>query len=296
MFKSGFVAICGRPNVGKSTLMNGLIKHKIAIISPKSQTTRNKIQGVLTDEDSQIIFIDTPGIHKPHNKLSENLNKMAFSATRDVECIVFMVDGSEEFGVGDSFIIEKLKNAKVPVFLVINKIDKLKPGTVKDLEHHFRKLFNFEKIIPISALNLENTDILIEEIKKILPEGPKYYPDGFLSDHPESFVMAELIREKILYFTHDEIPHSVAIEIEEIKKLKSGYLDVSAVIIVERKSQKGIIIGKGGTMIKKIGVAARKDMESLLGNKIYLTTFVKVEEDWRNSVHRLKEYGYNIKD
>lgn len=296
MFKSGFVAICGRPNVGKSTLMNGLIKHKIAIISPKSQTTRNKIQGVLTDEDSQIIFIDTPGIHKPHNKLSENLNKMAFSATRDVECIVFLVDGSEEFGVGDSFIIEKLKNAKVPVFLVINKIDKLKPETVKDLEHHFKKLYNFTKIIPISALNLENTDVLVEEIKKVLPEGPKYYPDGFLSDHPEEFVMAELIREKILYFTHDEIPHSVAVEIESIKKLKSGYLDVSAVIVVERKSQKGIIIGKGGTMIKKIGVAARKDMESLLGNKIYLTTFVKVEEDWRNSIHHLKEYGYNSKD
>ena len=296
MYKSGFVAICGRPNVGKSTLMNGLIKHKIAIISPKSQTTRNKIQGVLTDDDAQIIFIDTPGIHKPHNRLSENMNKMAFSATKDVECIVFMVDGSEEFGVGDSFIVDKLKNAKVPVFLVINKIDKLKPGTVKDLEYHFKKLYNFEKIIPISALNLENTDVLVNEIKNILPQGPKYYPDGFLSDHPEEFVMAELIREKILYFTHDEIPHSVAVEIEEIKKLKSGYLDVSAVIIVERKSQKGIIIGKEGQMIKKIGVAARKDMESLLGNKIYLCTFVKVEEDWRNNIHNLKEYGYNSKD
>ena len=269
MYKSGFVAICGRPNVGKSTLMNGLIKHKIAIISPKAQTTRNKIQGVLTDDDAQIIFIDTPGIHKPHNRLSENMNKMAFSATKDVECIVFMVDGSEEFGVGDNYIIEKLKNAKVPVFLVINKIDKLKPGTVKDL---------------------------VNEIKNLLPEGPKYYPDGFLSDHPEEFVMAELIREKILYFTHDEIPHSVAVEIEEIKRLKSGYLDVSAVIIVERKSQKGIIIGKEGQMIKKIGVAARKDMESLLGNKIYLSTFVKVEEDWRNNAHHLKEYGYNSKD
>lgn len=296
MYKSGFVAICGRPNVGKSTLMNGLIKHKIAIISPKAQTTRNKIQGVLTDEDAQIIFIDTPGIHKPHNRLSENMNKMAFSATKDVECIVFMVDGSEEFGVGDNYIIEKLKNAKVPVFLVINKIDKLKPGTVKDLEYHFKKLYNFKKIIPISALNLENTDTLVNEIKNLLPEGPKYYPDGFLSDHPEEFVMAELIREKILYFTHDEIPHSVAVEIEEIKRLKSGYLDVSAVIIVERKSQKGIIIGKEGQMIKKIGVAARKDMESLLGNKIYLSTFVKVEEDWRNNAHHLKEYGYNSKD
>lgn len=296
MFKSGFVAICGRPNVGKSTLMNGLIKHKIAIMSPKSQTTRNKIQGVLTDEDAQIIFIDTPGIHKPHNRLSENMNKMAFSATKDVECIIFMVDGSEEFGVGDSFIIDKLKSVNVPVFLVINKIDKLKPGTVEDLKHHFKKLYNFYKIIPISALNLENTDLLLNEIKNILPEGPKYYPDGFLSDHPEEFVMAELIREKILYFTHDEIPHSVAIEIESIKKMKSGHLDVSAVIVVERNSQKGIIIGKNGAMIKKIGVAARKDMESLLGNKIYLTTFVKVEEDWRNSIHHLKEYGYNSKD
>lgn len=296
MFKSGFVAICGRPNVGKSTLMNGLIKHKIAIMSPKSQTTRNKIQGVLTDEDAQIIFIDTPGIHKPHNRLSENMNKMAFSATKDVECIIFMVDGSEEFGVGDSFIVDKLKSVNVPVFLVINKIDKLKPGTVEDLKHHFKKLYNFKKIIPISALNLENTDTLLEEIKNILPEGPKYYPDGYLSDHPEEFVMAELIREKILYFTHDEIPHSVAIEIESIKKMKSGHLDVSAVIVVERNSQKGIIIGKNGAMIKKIGVAARKDMESLLGNKIYLTTFVKVEEDWRNSIHRLKEYGYNNND
>ena len=296
MFKSGFVAICGRPNVGKSTLMNGLIKHKIAIMSPKSQTTRNKIQGVLTDEDAQIIFIDTPGIHKPHNRLSENMNKMAFSATKDVECIIFMVDGSEEFGVGDSFIVDKLKSVNVPVFLVINKIDKLKPGTVEDLKHHFKKLYNFNKIIPISALNLENTDTLLEEIKNILPEGPKYYPDGYLSDHPEEFVMAELIREKILYFTHDEIPHSVAIEIESIKKMKSGHLDVSAVIVVERNSQKGIIIGKNGAMIKKIGVAARKDMESLLGNKIYLTTFVKVEEDWRNSIHRLKEYGYNNND
>ena len=292
MYKSGFVAICGRPNVGKSTLMNGLIKHKIAIISPKAQTTRNKIQGVLTDDDAQIIFIDTPGIHKPHNRLSENMNKMAFSATKDVECIVFMVDGSEEFGVGDNYIIEKLKNAKVPVFLVINKIDKLKPGTVKDLEYHFKKLYNFEKIIPISALNLDNTDTLVNEIKNLLPEGPKYYPDGMISDHPENFIISEIVREKILYFTRDEVPHSVAVCVERVRRTKNGSVAIDATIIVERDSQKGIIIGKGGTMIKKIGTAARKNLEHLLDTPINLELFVRVENNWRNSSKYLSEFGY----
>ena len=217
MFKSGFVAICGRPNVGKSTLMNGLIKHKIAIMSPKSQTTRNKIQGVLTDEDAQIIFIDTPGIHKPHNRLSENMNKMAFSATKDVECIIFMVDGSEEFGVGDSFIVDKLKSVNVPVFLVINKIDKLKPGTVEDLKHHFKKLYNFKKIIPILSLPL----FLVSCSKGLIRYGVNPYIEietvekGELIDYEPSKIKEKIDNDIISAknYTNEEVAKKSAVQI-----------------------------------------------------------------------------------
>ncbi len=292
MFKSGFIAINGRPNAGKSTLLNALVKQKVAIISPKAQTTRNTIQGVYNDSDSQIIFIDTPGIHKPQNKLGEMMNKQAYNAGRDVEGILLIVDASIEFGSGDEYVIESLKNKKVPVFLVLNKIDLLTREELYQKIDLWKDKFDFKEIIPISALKQDNLDILIKEVKNLLEEGPKYYPDGMISDHPENFIMSEIIREKILYFTRDEVPHSVAVAIERVRTTKNGAVDVNATIIVERASQKGIIIGKGGQMLKKIGTAARKNLEHLLDTKINLELFVRVEENWRNSVKYLSEFGY----
>ena len=292
MFKSGFIAINGRPNAGKSTLLNALLKQKVAIISPKAQTTRNTIQGVYNDEDSQIIFIDTPGIHKPQNKLGELMNKQAFSARNDVEGILLIVDASVPFGGGDEYVIESIKTKVVPVFLVLNKIDLLTKEEIYNVIQLWKDKFDFKEIIPISALKNDNLETLIVEIKKILDEGPKYYPDGMISDHPENFIISEIVREKILYFTRDEVPHSVAVCVEKVRRTKTGSVAIDATIIVERDSQKGIIIGKGGTMIKKIGTAARKNLEHLLDTPINLELFVRVENNWRNSSKYLSEFGY----
>jgi len=292
MFKSGFIAINGRPNAGKSTLLNALLKQKVAIISPKAQTTRNTIQGVYNDSDSQIVFIDTPGIHKPQNKLGEIMNKQAFSARKDVEGILLIVDASVPFGTGDEFVIESIKTKLVPVFLVLNKIDLLTKEELFNVIQVWKDKFDFKEIIPISALKNDNLDTLIVEIKKILEEGPKYYPDGMISDHPENFIISEIVREKILYFTRDEVPHSVAVCVEKVRRTKNGSVVVNATIIVERDSQKGIIIGKGGTMLKKIGTAARKNLEHLLDTSINLELFVRVENNWRNSSKYLSEFGY----
>lgn len=277
-YKSGFVSIIGRPNVGKSTFLNRIIGQKIAIMSDKPQTTRNKIQGVYTENDAQVIFIDTPGIHKPKHKLGDFMVKMAQTTLKEVDIVLFMVNAVEGFGRGEEFIIEKLKETKQPVFLVINKIDQLHPEQLLELIDQYRKLHEFAEIVPISALDGNNVDALIGTIKKYLPEGPQYYPDNQVTDHPERFIIAELIREKVLHLTREEVPHSVAVVIDAIQKREGGAVYINATIVVERASQKGIIIGKQGKMLKEVGKRARFDIEALLGSKVFLEVWVKVQK------------------
>ena len=291
-FKSGFVAIVGRPNVGKSTLMNQVIGQKIAIMSDKPQTTRNKIHGVYTTEDMQIVFLDTPGIHKPFSKLGDYMVKAAMSALEEVDVVLFLADVTEELGGGDRFIIERLKSIRTPVILVLNKIDRIPSDALLPIIDKYRSLYNFAEVVPVSALQGTNVNTLIREIGKYLEEGPMYYPADQVTDHPEQFVCAELIREKILMLTREEVPHSVAVEIERMGKKENGVVHIGAVIYVERDSQKGIIIGKNGAMLKEIGQLARQDMERLLGSKIFLELWVKVKKDWRNREAVLKSLGY----
>ena len=291
--KSGFVAIIGRPNVGKSTLLNTIIKKKVSIVSPKAQTTRNSIQGIYNGNDAQIIFIDTPGIHKPNSELSSFMNKSAFSSLRDVEAMLVMVDSSVEFGEGDKFLIEKVKDVNVPTFIVLNKIDQTNLLLVESLKKEYSANFPNAKIIEISALNDVNVDTLLNDIINVLPEGPQYFPSGVLTDHPETFIISEIIREKILGLLHEEVPHSIAVIIEQMKQNKKD-CEIYATIICEREGQKGIIIGKGGKMIKRIGMQSRYDIENLLGIHCDLKTFVRVEPDWRNSPKYLKEFGYKF--
>lgn len=291
-FKSGFIAIIGRPNVGKSTFLNRVIGQKIAIMSDKPQTTRNKVQGVLTTDDAQMIFIDTPGIHKPKHKLGEFMLKVSKNALREVEVIMFMVNAEQKLGPGDEYVMEMLKGTKTPVFLVVNKIDAIHPDEVLAKIEEYRTAFDFAEIIPISALQGNNVDRLLETIKKYLPEGPQYYPADQVTDHPERFIIAEMIREKVLHLTRDEVPHSIAVEIEKIRRDENEKVHVTASIIVERDSQKGIIIGKRGAMLKDIGIRARKDIENLLGSKVYLELWVKVQKDWRDRSSQLRDFGY----
>ena len=291
-YKSGFVSIIGRPNVGKSTFLNRIIGQKIAIMSDKPQTTRNKIQGVYTENDSQVIFIDTPGIHKPKHKLGDFMVKMAQTTLKEVDIVLFMVNAVEGFGRGEEFIIEKLKETKQPVFLVINKIDQVHPEQLLELIDQYRKLHDFAEIVPISALDGNNVESLIGTIKKYLPEGPQYYPDNQVTDHPERFIIAELIREKVLHLTREEVPHSVAVVIDEIQKREGGAVYINATIVVERPSQKGIIIGKQGKMLKEVGKRARFDIEALLGSKVFLEVWVKVQKDWRNKMSQLRDLGF----
>lgn len=291
-YKSGFVSIIGRPNVGKSTFLNRIIGQKIAIMSDKPQTTRNKIQGVYTENDSQVIFIDTPGIHKPKHKLGDFMVKMAQTTLKEVDIVLFMVNAVEGFGRGEEFIIEKLKETKQPVFLVINKIDQVHPEQLLELIDQYRKLHDFAEIVPISALDGNNVEALIGIIKKYLPEGPQYYPDNQVTDHPERFIIAELIREKVLHLTREEVPHSVAVVIDAIQKREGGAVYINATIVVERPSQKGIIIGKQGKMLKEVGKRARFDIEALLGSKVFLEVWVKVQKDWRNKMSQLRDLGF----
>lgn len=291
-YKSGFVSIIGRPNVGKSTFLNRIIGQKIAIMSDKPQTTRNKIQGVYTENDSQVIFIDTPGIHKPKHKLGDFMVKMAQTTLKEVDIILFMVNAAEGFGRGEEFIIEKLRETKQPVFLVINKIDQVHPEKLLELIDQYRTLHDFAEIVPISALDGNNVESLLTAIKKYLPEGPQYYPDNQVTDHPERFIIAELIREKVLHLTREEVPHSVAVVIDAIQKREGGAVYVNATIIVERPSQKGIIIGKQGKMLKEVGKRARFDIEALLGSKVFLEVWVKVQKDWRNKMSHLRDLGF----
>ncbi len=289
-YKSGFVAVIGRPNVGKSTLINELIGQKIAIMSDKPQTTRNKILCVLTEDDAQIVFLDTPGIHKPAHKLGEYMIKAAEGALNEVDAVCFVVDATEKFGAGEKYILERLEKTSKPVILLINKVDLVEKNDLLPIMESYRKLYDFKAIIPISAKEGENLGALLTEIKKYLPEGPKYYPDDFVTDQPERLIAAELIREKILQLTRDEVPHSVAVEVEEMKPRKKVDVYTRATIYVERESQKGIVIGKRGALLKEIGEAARKDIEAMLGSKIYLDLWVKVKKDWRDKEGAIRTF------
>lgn len=291
-FKSGFVAVVGRPNVGKSTLINSLIGQKVLIMSDKPQTTRNKIMCVLTQEDGQILFIDTPGIHKPKHKLGEMMVQAAQSTLREVDVILMVADGSAEFGAGEEYILEQLKNVRTPVILAINKIDLLRKEAIFPIIRQYQERFAFQAIVPISALEHIQLEALVQEIKTHLEAGPQYYPEDMLTDQPERLVIAEMIREKVLQLTREEIPHAIAVEIEEIKTRPNEDLYVRAVIYVERESQKGIVIGAKGGLLKEIGRLAREDVQALLGSKVYLDLWVKVKKDWRNRDAVLRSLGY----
>jgi GTP-binding protein Era len=295
MFKSGFVTIIGRPNVGKSTFLNHVLGQKITIMSDKPQTTRNNISGIRTSDTSQIIFIDTPGIHKPHHKLGAFMTKEAINTLSSVDLILFMIDGNERFGRGDEFIINELQKVHVPVLLIVNKADQTSDiGALKENIDRYKEAYPFAGIFSISALRGDNVERLIGDIEEMLEEGPKYYPDDMITDHPEKFIISELVREKVLHLTKEEVPHSVMCVIDQMEydDVNPRLINIHASIIVERPSQKGIIIGKGGSMIKEIGTLARKDILYLLGNKVYLDLHVKVVKDWRNKEYHLRNYGY----
>ena len=295
-FKSGFVSIIGRPNVGKSTLLNNFLGMKLAIVSPRAQTTRNRIQGIYTTETEQIIFIDTPGIHKPKNELGNVMNEFAYSALDGTDLILMLVDASSPIGDGDKYIIEQLSKVKIPVILVLNKVDLVEDEVVlMNNLNSYKEAYKFTGGITLSATEGFNIDKLKDMIVDRLEVGPMYYPEDQVLDLPERFVVAEIIREKVLLKTKEEIPHSVAVTIESFKE-KSKMIEINATIIVERPSQKMIIIGKGGNMIKSIGTDARRDIVKFLNQKVYLELFVKVETNWRNNKKYLKEFGYKIDD
>lgn len=292
-FRSGFVTVIGRPNVGKSTLLNALLGEKYLIVSDKPQTTRNRIRCILTDENYQVVFLDTPGIHKPRSLLGEGMVQAALNTLEDVDAIIFMVDASEPLGGGDRYIAEHLKRVSTPIFLVFNKIDLVEAGELVRLESQWQTLLpQVQAVCHISALTSYNLDHLRGQILAVLPEGPKYYPDDMVIDQPERFIVAELIREKILHLTHEEIPHSVAVVIDEMTARGDDIVYVHATIYVERESQKGIIIGKRGSMLKAIGQEARTDIERMLGSQIYLDLWVKTRKDWRNQLTGLRQLGY----
>ena len=294
--KSGFVTIIGRPNVGKSTLLNHFVGQKIAIMSDKAQTTRNKIQAVLTLDDAQVIFIDTPGVHKPKHHLGNFMVNAAVDAIKGVDLVLVVVNANEKMGPGDLRVIDYARNSQLPVFLVINKIDLIHPDQLLSVIDGYRQEFEFTEIYPISAIQGNNTEALLEGIKNALPIGPQYYPSDQITDHPEYFVVSEFIREKILFFTREEIPHSVAVQVNRMRHNDENEMEIEATIVVERESQKGIIIGKNGALIKKVKKLARKDIENLLGEKVFLDLWVKVQKDWRNRSNQLKDLGYRPED
>ena len=294
-FKAGFATLIGRPNVGKSTLMTKLIGQKIAITSNKPQTTRNRIQTVYTSEDGQIVFLDTPGIHKAKNKLGDYMVGVAQRTLSEVDVILWLVEPTNYIGAGEQYIIEQLKKTKTPVILVINKIDTIKKDEVLPFIDTYRKELDFAEIVPVSALKGDNTDTLISCIMKYLPYGPAFYDEDTITDQPMRQIVSELIREKALRCLDEEIPHGVAVSIESMKYRKN-ICDIEATIVCERDSHKGIIIGKGGSMLKKIGSTARPDIEDLLEMQVNLQLWVKVKKDWRDSDFLLKNFGYNPKD
>lgn len=289
-FKSGFAAILGRPNVGKSTLLNKLAGEKIAIMSDKPQTTRNTIKCVLTGEDYQIIFIDTPGIHKPKHKLGNYMVKSATGTIGDVDALLFVVEADDkETGAGDNYIIEQLRSSKIPVILVINKIDKVKKEEILGVINRFKKLYDFHSVIPISALQGDGVGIIIDEIKKLLPDGPKYFPDDTITDQPEKVIVADIIREKILNMLEEEVPHGTAVEVMSMKeRVGKELVDIQATIYCEKDSHKPILIGKNGSMLKEIGKHARIDIENFLASKVFLELWVKVKKDWKDNEMMLR--------
>ena len=293
-FKSGFVTLIGRPNVGKSTLMNQLIGQKIAITSNKPQTTRNRIQTVYTCEDGQIVFVDTPGIHKAKNKLGEYMVNVAEQTLKEVDVVLWLVEPTDFIGAGERHIAEQLEKVKTPVILVINKVDTIKKEEILRFIDNYRKIYDFAEIVPVSALKGTNTDDLIYTIFKYLPYGPMFYDEDTVTDQPMRQIVAELIREKALKCLSDEIPHGIAVYIDQMKERKSGdIIDIDATIVCERDSHKGIIIGKQGLMLKKIGSAARYEIEKMMEIKVNLKLWVKVRKEWRDSDVQLKNFGYN---
>ena len=296
MHKSGFAAVIGRPNVGKSTLINALIGQKIAIMSDKPQTTRSRILCILTEEDAQIIFLDTPGVHKPKHKLDDYMAKATEGALHGVDVVIFVVDVTEKPGAGEQYILKQLANVRAPVLLAVNKVDCIPREKVLPILANYAKVYDFAGIVPISARAEENLEGLLAEIKKYLPEGPQYYPDDMVTDQPERLIVAELVREKVLELTRDEIPHAVAVDIEEMTARPKGDVYIRAVIYVERESQKGIVIGARGALLRTIGQRARADVETLLGTKVYLDLWVKTRKDWRNRASALRAFGFQEDD
>lgn len=290
-FHSGYVSIIGCPNVGKSTLLNSLLGEKIAIVTTKCQTTRNKIIGIKNLSDAQIIFIDTPGIHKPKHRLGEAMIRTSIESLREVDMILFMIE-PQEIGQGEKFVIELLKKVQFPVFLVINKIDTIKKSDLLSIIDTHRELYPFKEIIPVSALTKDGTELLLERIYDYLPSGSKYYPDEIITTQFERFMVSEIIREKILEMSKEEVPYSVAVKIAEWKERDDGLVMIRSNIYVEREGQKGIIIGKNGMMLKAVGTAARIDIERLLNTKVFLELWVKVKKDWRDNKRMLEELGY----
>ncbi|MFZ5649826.1 MAG: GTPase Era [Bacillota bacterium] len=290
-FRSGFVALVGRPNVGKSTLMNRLVGSKVAIVSDKPQTTRHKIHSVLNRDNVQVVFLDTPGIHRPRHRLGQHMVELALNTLKEVDLVLFLTEAGEP-GAGDRYIIEQFKNVSTPVILVLNKIDLVSRGDILPLIEIYRGLYGFKEIVPVSAVKGDNLDRLTGVVVSYLQPGPKYYPDGMITDKPERFIISEIIREKVLHLTSEEIPHSVTVDVEDIEKRPNDVLAVRAVIYTERDSQKGILIGKGGNMLKKVGQRAREELEALLGTRFFLDIWVKVKSDWRNNERYLRSFGY----
>jgi len=290
--KSGFIAVIGRPNVGKSTLINSLIGQKIAIMSDKPQTTRNRILCILTRPEAQIVFLDTPGIHKPKHKLGEYMVKAAEGTLKEVDAIFFVVDATEKMGPGEYYILERLQATAKPVILVVNKLDLIEKEQVLPIISHYTDKYPFVGVVPISAKEETNLDALIEEVEKYLPEGPQYYPEDMVTDQPERLIVAELVREKALQLTRDEVPHAIAVDVDEMKARDNGDTYIRATIYVERDSQKGILIGAKGSMLKEIGKLARADIEMLLGTRVFLDLWVKVKKDWRDRDSVLRGFGF----
>lgn len=295
IFKSGFVTVIGRPNVGKSTLINSLTGEKLSIISDKPQTTRNVVRAIITKEDCQVVFIDTPGIHKPKNKLGEFMVNVATNTMNGVDVVLYVVEATDtKPGPGDMHIMEQLKGVDTPIILVINKTDLVQKERILTLISAYKDILEFKSIIPVSAAGGDEMEIIMDEIKKLLPEGPKYFPEDMMTDQTERVLVAELIREKVLHFLNEEVPHGVGVEIISFKERDGkDLIDIQANIYCEKDTHKGIIIGKQGKMLKKIGMNARQEIEDLLGSKVFLQLWVKVKPDWRNSNLMLKTLGYS---
>ncbi|MGH4118882.1 GTPase Era [Clostridium sp.] len=292
MFKSGFVSIIGRPNVGKSTLMNYIMGEKLSIVSSRPQTTRNNIQTILTTKESQIIFVDTPGMHKPRHKLGEYMVKVAKQSTDAVDVILFITTPGDEIEPGDKHILEDLKDTKIPVFLLVNKIDENTQERVAKTIKSYSEYFNFKEIIPIAAIKGKNVDIVTNLLGELMPEGPLYYPEDMITDQQERFIITEIIREKALKLLSQEVPHGIAIEIISMKRDKNNLYNIEVNLLCEKDSHKGIIIGKGGKTLKQISTYSRQDIMKFLGEKVYLRLWVKVKKEWRDTSSMLKELGY----